>query len=75
MIPGVPPGYQWSVATEVVDVFSDVVNVVSNVVFLGLGRGFETNPLPSSSCETEIIELIKLFVSGLICSRYGLKTP
>ena len=28
MIPGVPPGYQWSVATEVVDVFSDVVNVV-----------------------------------------------
>ena len=26
------PGYQWSVATEVVDVFSDVVNVVLNVV-------------------------------------------
>ena len=33
MIPGVPPGYQWSVATEVVDVFSDVVNVVLNIVF------------------------------------------
>ena len=33
MIPGVPPWYQWSVATEVVDVFSDVVYVVLNVVF------------------------------------------
>ena len=33
MIPGVPPGYQWSVATEVVDVFSDVLNVVLKVVF------------------------------------------
>ena len=57
MIPGVPPGYQWSVATEVVDVFSDVLNVVLNVVFWDEVGGLKQTPYPAARVKRKKKEL------------------